>query len=310
MSSIRSQIFAWVLRNKHFFEGKLKRTHSVDFNTSIEKLRNDVEKGAGFFGKLPEGFLLEAFKINGLPAEWMLPPGVKKDAVILYFHGGGLVLGSIKAHRSIVAKFVKGSNIPALVIDYALAPENPFPAALRDCIESYKYLINSGIKEKNIVFMGDSGGGNLVFATLLKIKESGLKMPAGAVALSPWTDLTNSGNSYNTNALKDSITWKEAQHVFSTYYCGAHDPKNPLISPLFGELHGLPPIQVYAGNDELMRDDSVRFVEKAQKSGVQAELFIGEGLFHCYPACAPLFPEATEALNRICEFIQQVAGIK
>jgi acetyl esterase/lipase len=305
MPSFRSKLFAFILRNKHLLKFQLKRRDSIEANTSIADLREEVEKGANFFGKLPEGFTLEPFKIGELSAEWMLPQNATKKRAILYFHGGGLVVGSIHAHRGIVAKFVKASGTEALLFDYSLAPENPFPAGLNDSLKAYKYLLDEGIKPENIVFMGDSGGGNLVFSTMLLAKEKGLPLPSGAIALSPWTDLTNSGESWVTNAKADSLCWKDAQAVFSKYYAVDNELTNPLISPLFGDLKGFPPLLLYAGNDETMRDDSTRLAKKAKEAGVDVTLNIGEGLFHCYPACAPMFPEATQALNEIADFIKK-----
>lgn len=303
MPSFRSRLFVFILKYRHLLKLQLRRRNTIDWDTPIQKLRDDVEKGAGFFGKLPENFELIPVRIGDLSAEWMRPNDAPKDKSILYFHGGGLVLGSIKAHRAIVAKFVKGCGIGALVFDYALAPEQPYPAALNDSVAAYNYLLDQGIKPANIIFMGDSGGGNLVFTTMLALKEKDIPLPAAAVALSPWTDLTNSGESYTTNAKVDSLTWKKAQTIFATYYAGENDPTNPLISPLFGDLSGLPPLLIYVGGNELMRDDSTRFAEKAQAAGVDVTLRIGEGLFHCYPACAPIFPEATQALEEISSFI-------
>jgi acetyl esterase/lipase len=305
MPSFKSRLFVFVLKFKHLLKGKLKRTDSIDRNTSIPKLREEIEKGAEFWGKLPHGFSLESIKIGELDAEWMIPPGAGRDKVILYFHGGGLVVGSIKAHRGIVSKFVEGTGFSALIFDYALAPEHPFPAGLNDCLAAYHYLLAEGTEPTNIVFMGDSGGGNLVFTSLLALKERGAPLPAATVALSPWTDLTNSGESWETNAKHDSLTWKSSQTIFSDYYVGEHHATNPLISPLFGDLTGLPPISIYAGGHESMLSDSTRFAEKAQAAGVDVKLTIGEGLFHCYPACAPLFPEATEAKDEICDFIRE-----
>lgn len=303
MPSFRSRLFVFVLKYRHLLKFKLRRTNTIDWDTPVQKLRDDVEKGADFFGKLPENFELNPIKIGNLSAEWMRPNDAPKDKSILYFHGGGLVLGSINAHRSIVSKFVKASGIGALVFDYALAPEHPYPAALNDSLAAYKYLLDEGIKPADIIFMGDSGGGNLVFTTMLALKEKGMPLPAAAVALSPWTDLTNSGESYTTNAKADALTWKKSQGIFATYYAGENDLTDPLISPLFGDLSGLPPLLIYVGGDELMRDDSTRLAEKAQAAGVDVTLRIGEGLFHCYPACAPIFPEATEALAEISSFI-------
>jgi acetyl esterase/lipase len=305
MPSLRSRLFVFILKHRHLLRFKLKRRADVTRETSIPELRKEVERGADFFGKLPKGFTLTPVTIGHLSAEWMMPPGAKRDKAILYFHGGGLVIGSVKAHRGIVSKFVNGSGIGALVFDYALAPEHPYPEGLNDSYAAYRYMLDEGIRPENIIFMGDSGGGNLVFATMLKCKELGIPLPGGAVTMSAWTDLTNSSETYHTNEHKDTLCWRAAQIVFSEYYAGDNDPEQPLISPIYGDLTGFPPLLMFAGSDELLRDDTVRFAEKVQKAGVDVTLQIGEGLFHCYPACAPLFPEAVEALDDICGFIKK-----
>ena len=305
MPSFRSRLFIFLLKYRHLLRFQRKRTATVDGDTSLQALRAEVERGTNFFGKLPEDFTLEPVMIGSLAAEWMRPCNAPKDKAILYFHGGGLVVGSIRAHRGIVAKFVKGSGINTLVFDYGLAPEHPFPQGLNDSVAAYKYLLDSGIKPENIVFMGDSGGGNLVFATQLALKEQGLPLPGAAVALSPWTDLSNSGESWTFNAQKDTLCWKESQTTFSRYYVGENDPKNPLISPLFGDLRGLPPMLIFAGGDETLLSDSTRLAERAKAAGVDVTLRIGEGLFHCYPACAPMFPEAKEAMEEISRFVKK-----
>jgi epsilon-lactone hydrolase len=309
VSSLRSRLFVFILKYRHLLRFQLKRTCFIDKNTSITKLREEVERSAGFFGKLPDGFELVPVSISGLSAEWMLPPKCKRDRVILYFHGGGLVIGSVKAHRSIVAKFVKGSSVPALVFDYALAPEHPFPEGLNDSIAAYQYLLSQDIKPSKIVFAGDSGGGNLVFSTMLALKDKGIPLPGAAIALSPWTDLTNSGESLITNSEVDSLCWKEAQKIFAGYYAGKNDPGLPLISPLYGDLKGFPPLLIFAGSNELLRDDSTRLASRAADADVDVTLRIGNGLFHCYPACSPLFPEAKQAMDEICEFIKRHTGI-
>lgn len=303
MSSFRSKLLIFMLKNRHIFQKKRNRISYVDESTSIPQLREMIEKGAGSFGKLPKGLTMEPVSIGNMYSEWIKCTESTGNNAILYLHGGGLVVGSARAHRGIVAKFVKGSRVPALVIDYGLAPEEPFPKGLDDCLAAYEYLLSEGYPSSKIVVAGDSGGGNLVLATLLALKKQKKVLPAAAVALSPWTDLTNSGPTWTTNKEVDTLTWKNSQHVFARYYAGGNDPKDPLISPLFGDLSGLPPIRLYAGGDELMLSDSTRFFEKAKAAGVDITCTIGEGLFHCYPACAPMFPEATRAMKEICGFI-------
>jgi acetyl esterase/lipase len=308
MPSLRSQLFIFALKYRHLLSFQRKRRTLVDWNTSIPHLRQEIEQGAGFFGKLPADFELSPVAIDDLYGEWILPPQADKDKVMLYFHGGGYATGSCQAHRSIVAKFVKGSGLNTLLFDYRLAPEHPFPAALDDSLAVYRWLLAAGISPANIVFVGDSAGGGLSFATLLALRDQALPLPAAAVALSPWTDLKNTGESLKTNAKKDTLTWKESQVVFSKYYAGDNDPGLPWISPLYGDLHGLPPLLIYAGGDELLRDDSTRFAEKARAAGVDVTLRVGEGMFHCYPVCAPLFPEARQAMAEICAFVNTHIG--
>ncbi len=304
MSSLRSRWFIFLLKYRHLLRFQLKRTNTIDWNTSIPQLRRETEQGANFFGKLPSDIKISPLTIEHLSAEWLWPSKGKKDKVILYFHGGGYVIGSSQAHRPIVAKFVKNSGIGALVFDYRLAPEHPFPAALEDAIAAYRFLLKEGVAPTNIVFIGDSAGGGLCLATLLALRDQEIPLPAGAVALSPWTDLKNTGESLQSNREVDSLTWAESWLVFSKYYAADNDPGLPWISPLYGDLQGLPPLLIYAGGDELLRDDATRFAEKAQVAGVVVTLKVGEGLFHCYPVCAPLFPEAQQAMEEISLFIQ------
>lgn len=305
MPSFRSRLFTFALKNRHLLQGRLKPTAAITWETSIPALRKETSKGSGLMGKLPKGFRVTALKIGEMEAVWVLPPQAAKNRAILYFHGGGYVIGSAQGHLPIAAKFVQASNTSALLFDYRLAPEHPFPAALEDALAAYRFLLAQGVDAAHTVFMGDSAGGGLCLATLLAARDQGLPLPAGGVALSPWTDLKNTGASYETNARVDTLTWRESQVVFSKYYAAEQDPGQPYVSPLYGDLHGLPPLLVYVGGDELLRDDSTRFVEKAQQAGVDAQLHIGVGLFHCYPACAPAFPEASQALVEIGEFIKK-----
>ncbi|MFC1887979.1 alpha/beta hydrolase [Candidatus Cloacimonadota bacterium] len=303
MQSLRSKFVILMLRLRQFLKFRFK-IRIIDWDTSIPDLRIEIEKSADVWGKLPRNLHVKIVDIDGLNAEWLVPETAEMQKVILYFHGGGLVVGSARSHRAIVAKFVQESKISALTIDYALAPEKPYPEGLKDCIKAYEFLLTEGYEPENIAFMGDSGGGNLVLASLLYLKKEEMPLPAAAVTLSPWTDLHNNGDSWISNAQKDNLCWRDAQNVFSRYYAGDHDLDDPLISPLKGDLQGLPPLLIFAGENELMRDDAVRFAEKAENSGVDVTLQIGKGLFHCYPACSPLFPEAKSACKEIGLFLK------
>lgn len=304
MPSLKSRLFIFVLKHQHLFRLRLKR-ETIDWNdsASIIRFRQECEKGASKFGKIPAGIEVSPVTINGISAEWILPSRATKDKVIFFTHGGGYVSGSCSDHRIHVAKFVKGSKVGALLFEYRLAPEHPFPAALDDSVAAYRWLLAQGFSSSNIVFAGDSAGGGLCLATLLALRDQGIPLPAAAVAISPWTDLKCTGESYRTNAkkcLSPEGTWT----AFSKHYVGDNDPGLPYISPLYGDLHGLPPILIYVGGDEILRDDSIRFAEKAKDAGVDITLRIGDGMFHCFPVCAPLFPEATRAMDEICAFIK------
>jgi epsilon-lactone hydrolase len=301
MASIRSRLFIFALKNRYLFTGK--GPSNTDWTTSIPQLRAQTDRGSGLMGKLPAGFSISPLQIGSLPAEWIRPPQSPHDRAILYFHGGGYVIGSMVGHRPIVSKFVQASGVPALVFNYRLAPEHPFPAALEDALAAYRCLLDQGIAPHKIVFAGDSAGGGLVLAALVALRDQGLPLPAGAVALSPWTDLKCTGESLKTNIPVDTLTWRDSWLVFSQHYTAGQDAGQPWISPLYADLGGLPPLLIFAGGDELLRDDSTRFAEKARAAGVEVTLHVGQGMFHCYPACAPIFPEATQAMQEIGEFV-------
>ena len=254
------------------------------------------------FGKVPEGVEIKPSPSGSMYAEYILPENRNKDKMILYFHGGMYVCGSPKAHRMHVVKFAYGSRSGAFVFDYRLAPEHTFPAALDDTITAYNTLLEEGYLPENISFAGDSAGGGLCLAALLTIKDKGMDLPAKAAVLSPWTDLALTGKSYQTN-IKTCLSPHGSAQNCSRFYAGDNDLKNPYISPLYGNLEGLPPIKIYAGEKEILRDDSIRFAEKAKASGVDVSLTVGKGMCHCYPAFSPMFKEAKTAMADICGFL-------
>ncbi|MFZ5643718.1 MAG: alpha/beta hydrolase [Bacillota bacterium] len=303
MPSLQARLICFLLRSRQ----RLRR-ETIDWNTyeAVLRFRREVENGAGFFGKLPGGIEVSPVTIGGFTAEWILPSTVK-DRVMLYFHGGGYVSGTCRAHRPIVSKFVNGSGVGALLFEYRLAPEHRFPAALEDSVAAYRWLLAEGVSPSKIVFVGDSAGGGLCLATLLALRDQGMPLPAAAAAYSPVTDYKCTGESYRTNA-KLCLAPEGTAQAFAKHYAGESDPGLPYISPLYGDLHGLPPILIHVGGHETLRDDSIRFAEKAKAAGVDVTLRVGEGLFHCYPACSPLFPEARQAMDEICTFINKHTG--
>ncbi|MGM0652172.1 MAG: alpha/beta hydrolase [Bacillota bacterium] len=305
MISFRAGLVKVLLQNRHLLQFKLKE-EKVDWlkYESVVGFRQQVEKGAGKMGKLPEDINIVQVNINGLYAEWLMTADASKNKVILYFHGGGYISGTCSAHKAITAKFVKGTGIGALLFEYRLAPENPYPAALEDALKVYKWLLEQDIDPNQIVFVGDSAGGGLCLAALLALRDQGIGLPAAAVVYSPVTDLKCTGETYKTKA-RVCLSPEGMSEAIAQHYAGDLDPALPYISPLYGDLQELPPLLIYAGEDETLCDDAVRFADKAKKAGTEVSLKVGEGMFHCYPAMAPLFPEATEALADICAFIKK-----
>lgn len=304
MPSLRARLVLWTFRNRHLLRFKpIKKAVDWTRVESIQKFRHDCEKGAVRFGRLQVGIQAVAEQIADMTCEWIIPAGAASDRVILFVHGGGYVSGSCSDHRVHVSKFVRGTGIRALLYPYRLAPEHPYPAALEDSLSAYRWLLDQGYHGHNIILAGDSAGGGLCLALLLALRDADIPLPGAAVALSPWTDLACSGSSYRTNAEK-CLSPTGCWQAFSRHYCAETDPRTAWISPLYGDLHGLPPLYISVGSDEILRDDSLRFAEKARAAGVDVTLKVGEGLFHCYPVCSPLFPEAVIAMNEIAAFIK------
>lgn len=254
---------------------------------------------------LPEDVRIEEVDAGGVPGEWQIVPGADDNKVILYFHGGGMVLMSPKTHRALTIKIAQLTNMHVLSIDYRLAPEYSFPAPLEDCLTAYKWLLSKGFNSKNIILAGDSAGGNLVLSTLIKLRDDGNDLPIGAVALSPATDFTNKSKTIYENAKTDPILADIGIFWWTTSYLSGADPENPLISPLFADLSGLPPILVQVSTSEMLYDHSTRFVERAKAAGVKAILQEWKDMIHVFQGFGLYdLPEAKEAINEISKFIK------
>lgn len=302
MTSFKSKIINILIRKGHLFQGKLKK-EVFDNTTSIPGFRERCEKWAGRV-KIPEGITIQEQIIEGMKSEWLLPQGTDPGKVILYVHGGGYVSGSCSDHRGFVSKFAMYTGVTNLLYEYRLAPENPFPAALEDSVKIYQWLLSSGYTPENILVAGESAGGGLCLALLLALKERSIALPAAAVAISPWTDLTCASDSYRTKN-RVSPAPLNSWNVFSAYYAGDNQATLPLISPLFGDLHGLPPILINSGVDDELYEDGEKFYLKAEEAGVDITFRPGTGMIHCYPLLAPLFKEASKAMDEIVDFIQK-----
>ena len=266
--SIKGKGFHLLLKHRHLMEGKL-RAEVIDEHTSIEALREKTEASAAKLVKGIEGVTYIPADFPDFYAEWIRVDGAPGDKVVLYFHGGGFVMGSARSHRNIVGNFVLRLGVNMLTFDYSLAPEHPAPAAVVDGAKVYQWLQDQGYVPADIVFAGDSAGAGIALATLLKIKDDGGTLPAACAVFSPCVDMTLSGESIRTKAKADPCTPKGANETYTKYYVGTGDPTHPYASPLFGNLAGLPPLMIHVGEDETLLDDSVRFAGKASKAGVE-----------------------------------------
>jgi acetyl esterase/lipase len=253
---------------------------------------------------LPENTALETVDAGGVPAEWTVAEGADADRALLYFHGGGYVMGSITSHRGLCAGLSAASGVRVLSADYRLAPENRYPAAVEDGVRAYRFLLDQGLDPARIAIGGDSAGGGLTLATLISLRETGLPLPAAGVCISPWTDLTLSGATLESKALEDPMVNREALQQMADAYVDRQQSKEPTASPCFADLSGLPPLLVQVGSAETLLDDSRRLEERARASGVDVVLEQWDGMIHVWHAFALLVPEARQAIERIGEYLK------
>lgn len=239
-----------------------------------------------------------------VPAEWIVPVGLSTKRVVLYVHGGAFYSGTLVGARPVAGAIAMAGKVRVLTIDYRLTPEHPFPAALDDTRIAYEWLLASGISPDSIVLVGDSAGGTLVLALLVQLRDQGKPLPRSAVCLSPTTDLTLSGDTWTLNARKDLLLDPEKIRAAISLYLQNIDPRTPLASPLYADLHALPPLLILVGSDERLLSDATRFATKAQAAGVRVTLEIWDRMQHGWHIVAAFLPEGRQALARIGEFIE------
>ncbi|MBN1262715.1 MAG: alpha/beta hydrolase [Anaerolineae bacterium] len=253
--------------------------------------------------RLPPTLRRRPVDAAGVPAVWFEPDNAA-TSVLLYLHGGAYVMGSSDVYRDLLARLVNATQLPALALDYRLAPEDPYPAALEDAVAGYRWLLAQDIPAGRILIAGDSAGGGLALATLVALRETGAPLPAGAICLSPWTDLALTGDSLRSQARVDPILTPRSLAQYAQYYAGDHDRTAPLISPLYAEFTGLPPLLIQVGTAEILLDDARRCADKARAAGVDVTLAVWEGMCHVFQMFAFL-PETKEALGQIAAFTAQ-----
>jgi epsilon-lactone hydrolase len=253
---------------------------------------------------LSDDVTIESFRIGHIDADWVSVPPSRADRVVLYLHGGGYVLGSNVAYREFTSRIARALEARVCVIDYRLAPENPFPAAVDDAVAAYRWLLAQDIPPNRIVIAGDSAGGGLTLAALLTLRDNGVPLPACAGLFSPWTDLEGTGASAQPGAVDDPLIRGDALRRTGGQYAG-DNLRDPRVSPIYADLRGLPPLQIQVGTREVLLDDSVRLRERAEAAGVPVSWFAGDGLIHVWPVLAPQAPESDESLRRLAQFVEE-----
>ena len=278
--------------------------HKPTMPEELDKQRNYLE----FLQDLvPDILKLDPIPVdaNGIPCEWVLPSQEIPTQVVFYLHGGASVTKIPVFHRSFLSLLAQESKAQFLMVDYRLAPEHPFPAGLEDALVAYDWLLQQGWAPEQILFAGDSAGGGLTLATLLALRDKGKPLPAGVILMSPWTDLTGSGESITLLAKLDAmLTWDNLKEN-ALDYAGNEPLTNPGISPLFADFHGLPDTLILVGGREILMDDSTRLATRMTEDGVDVDMVIEPFMWHVYPAIGKSNPEAARAIDHIADFIQK-----
>jgi monoterpene epsilon-lactone hydrolase len=305
MASFQAGIVRVLLRNT--VKNPLVRAlRKPNLTRSYRKL---IGGGETIFGRLPHGVTKVPVeeRLAGVHGEWLLTHAEPfSPRVILYLHGGGYVGGTIQMYRSVTSAFALRCRARVFAVDYRLAPEHPFPAALDDSIAAYRWLLAEGIEASKIVVAGDSAGGGLTLSTLLAIRDRGLPRPAGAVMIAPWVDLLATGESIRTNARSDDVVVPDnGENRLAHAYMGGAPLDTPLASGLYADLAGLPPMLIQASAIEVLLDDAVRLDAKARAAGVDSTLQLWDGLPHVWHLFKVL-PETREAFDDIAVFVRRV----
>jgi monoterpene epsilon-lactone hydrolase len=254
----------------------------------------------------PTGVMFDDVVAGSVPAQWVLPDGVATSRVLVYFHGGGYCYCSMRSHRRLVGHLAKAAGCRALNVDYRLAPEYPHPAAVTDGMAVYRWLLEQGIEPSHTVVAGDSAGGGIALALLVKARDEGLSLPSAGVLMSPWVDLAMTGDSVITRADVDVRQDPVGTRWCASQFLAGGDPKDPYASPLYADLTGLPPLYIQAGDWDILVDDSHRLAEKARRAGVDVRLDLFPEMLHAHQIWAGNMPEADDAVARVGKYLRQI----
>jgi monoterpene epsilon-lactone hydrolase len=272
----------------------------------IEAARERFKRMEWLVPPPPRGTRTENLHIGDMPAAMITVREARLDYAVLFLHGGAYVVASFRNYGHFTWRIGRAARARVLAVDYRLAPEHPFPAALDDAAAAYRWMLDQGCKPERMLIAGDSAGGGLTLALMLKLRDEGAPLPAAAIALSPWTDLALTGASLQTNAVRDPMLVASEVPRFAQMYAGNADRQNPYLSPLYGDPRGLPPTLIQAGGDEILRDDATRMAETMKGAGCDVALQIWPGMPHVFQLLVPVLPEANAAVEEIGKFVQRV----
>lgn len=291
----------------HALQEKLAQAPVPPPPGSIQELRDRIDANMGNL-PLAEGTSAAEVDAGGVHTIVCTRKGGDDDPLFLYFHGGGYRIGSALAYRAYGSHLAKAANARVVLVDYRLAPENPFPAGVDDAMTVYRWALDAGTPASRIVIGGDSAGGGLTAALLLAARDAGLPLPAGGVLLSPWIDMTMSGASYETRSEADKMWSRTNAQAAAELYLGDHDPLDPLVSPMFADWAGMPPLLIQVGDAETLLDDAGTLATKAAAAGVDVEHHVYAEMPHVWQLSYPAYPEAVDAVTQIGEFVRRVTG--
>lgn len=287
--------------------GELKqriRANRLPPGTTVSVAKRRAAMEAVAFRVAPE-IEVESVTAGGLQAEWLRAPQIPGPHAVLYLHGGGYVMGSCNTHRALCGAISRAAGAAVLLPEYRLAPEAAFPAAVDDAVASYQWLLDQGHVPAQLAIAGDSAGGGLTAATLIALRDRSLPMPAAAVCISPWSDLTCSAGTYRTRAEADPMIAPADIVEMAAHYLQGADPESPLASPNFGDLRALPPLLIHVGEDEVLLDDAMQLHERATAAGVASTLEVWDDMIHVWHAFHPLLAQGREGVARVGSFLRE-----
>ena len=273
-------------------------------DTPFMERRAQAEKFAAAFVKPPD-IEIAPGELDGIPVEWIIPADAHASRVFFHLHGGGYVLGNPAGSRSFTSRFAQLTKCRVVSIDYRLAPEHPFPAAVNDSVRAYRALLTQGHRAGRIAIGGESAGGGLAVATLVAARRQSLAMPAALIAISPWTDMRCEAESFRSKDGIDPLLTRRSLKGMADAYLGGADPSNDRASPALADLSGLPPMLIHAGSDEVLLDDAMALLEAASRSQVEAQLVVWAGMIHVWHMFHAMLPQGAEALGALASFVQE-----